>query len=619
MKLVRRLLVIVFVVVMVHAGSSDWISADEPNESIRSDCERQFPQCNLFIPGSLLGLNPDSARVEVRIGDDLQATDLPELAPVNLPVPTYFAFDEYKGVRELGLSGKPKSDEFKDTVASFCNLVKDLELQDGVVVAATKTGNTPRLVDQTGGILFDNFCSKIDLYELNLTAIPTATSFYRLIETTLDNFDAKTGGNIVLFSDGYEKSGDGGQDNLIARAKELGVKIHPVMLVSPQLSQARQDEFANRLRRIAQQTGGVFALYTGPDALTKIWNDILSQSIKGVVSFTLDQADVQEASVTVNGVTQTVPLKLPDDIQPPRIEVLSPVASTVIPVDDAQLTVRLNIEFPDGYGALSERVEAVKVYIDQQPILVIDQPPFDEITLPIGNLSKGEYSLSVHVKDKYTGTVEASPISLTKAGSSFWWWVVTIGLTAVALGPLVLILLRRKSRGPVFESKPKEDNEDILLNRDSGTIVEAGDVELFPAATLVKVRGGEELPQIIPLHRQVAKSSNQWKIGRLAQYSELIIPDNRISHLHATIIEEAGEFRLRDEGSKGKSYLNKRLLEPRMPELLKAGDIINFNAVAYRFETEDEHSDKVPYSTPDADTLGTMPAPFDDLFELEER
>jgi pSer/pThr/pTyr-binding forkhead associated (FHA) protein len=128
-------------------------------------------------------------------------------------------------------------------------------------------------------------------------------------------------------------------------------------------------------------------------------------------------------------------------------------------------------------------------------------------------------------------------------------------------------------------------------------------MEVFPVAGLVLERGGGELPAKIELYQQErGQAPNQWKVGRSRQYSDIIIHSKRVSRLHATILEQNGQFRLRDEGSAGGTYLNKRRLEPQMPEVLAHGDLINFNIIAYRFMIEDT------MSAPSSKPAGIRPA-----------
>lgn len=115
-------------------------------------------------------------------------------------------------------------------------------------------------------------------------------------------------------------------------------------------------------------------------------------------------------------------------------------------------------------------------------------------------------------------------------------------------------------------------------------------MDIFPRATLVWTRGGNNLPEeiLLPGHQRDGLQLREWKIGRLHEFSDYIIDDPCISKIHITISEKNGEFYIKDELSSGKTYLNRRLLPPGVEEHLSHNDVINLNAVAYRFTLEDD-------------------------------
>ncbi|MBI1294627.1 FHA domain-containing protein [bacterium] len=118
-------------------------------------------------------------------------------------------------------------------------------------------------------------------------------------------------------------------------------------------------------------------------------------------------------------------------------------------------------------------------------------------------------------------------------------------------------------------------------------------VDIFASATLVLERGGAELPReiaLFPIQQVNGEIKYEWKLGRSGAYSDYVIDDRdrRVSKLHATIIESNNQFFIRDEGSAGGTYVNRKKLTPREPVLIANGDLINFNTVTYKFVLEDE-------------------------------
>lgn len=102
-------------------------------------------------------------------------------------------------------------------------------------------------------------------------------------------------------------------------------------------------------------------------------------------------------------------------------------------------------------------------------------------------------------------------------------------------------------------------------------------------AYLVYQNGGEQLPKKFPV-----EAGREVRIGRKREFCDLVIDDKRISRLHAVIAEKDDGFHIRDEGSAGGTFVNRRQLGVSADWLLKHGDLINFNTIEYRFELADQ-------------------------------
>ena len=109
------------------------------------------------------------------------------------------------------------------------------------------------------------------------------------------------------------------------------------------------------------------------------------------------------------------------------------------------------------------------------------------------------------------------------------------------------------------------------------------DFDVIPPAHLIYVDGGENLPAKIPID-----GGREIRIGRRDSFCDRVIDDKRVSRLHATIVERADGFYIRDEGSAGGTFVNRRKLGVSDNQPLKHSDIVNFNAISYRFELTDE-------------------------------
>jgi len=106
---------------------------------------------------------------------------------------------------------------------------------------------------------------------------------------------------------------------------------------------------------------------------------------------------------------------------------------------------------------------------------------------------------------------------------------------------------------------------------------------VLPPAYLLYEEGGDHLPKRIAL-----EAGRETRIGRRASYSDVVLEDKRISRIHAVIQEREDGFFIRDEGSSGGTFVNKRHLGVSDNKRLNHNDTIHFNAIAYRFALTDK-------------------------------
>lgn len=102
-------------------------------------------------------------------------------------------------------------------------------------------------------------------------------------------------------------------------------------------------------------------------------------------------------------------------------------------------------------------------------------------------------------------------------------------------------------------------------------------------AYLAYISGGNHLPKKLPV-----EGNEPIRIGRKKSFCELVLDDRRVSRLHSVISQLNGEFYIRDEGSSGGTFVNRRKLGTVDNQKLDHNDIINFNEVEYRFEVTAE-------------------------------
>lgn len=161
----------------------------------------------------------------------------------------------------------------------------------------------------------------------------------------------------------------------------------------------------------------------------------------------------------------------------------------------------------------------------------------------------------------------------------------------------VVLLARRKPPTDDVFTRATEAAYDSTAFDSKPTVVEQTAYELTEDATepqvmlnfispasLVYVEGGDHLPSKLDI-----EGGREVRIGRKQAYCDVIIDDQRVSRLHASIVEkEDGKFYIKDEGSSGGTYVNRRKLRVNDLVELNHGDVINFNTVTYRFELNDQ-------------------------------
>ncbi|MGD9369489.1 MAG: FHA domain-containing protein, partial [Desulfobacteraceae bacterium] len=77
------------------------------------------------------------------------------------------------------------------------------------------------------------------------------------------------------------------------------------------------------------------------------------------------------------------------------------------------------------------------------------------------------------------------------------------------------------------------------------------------------------------------------RIGRDGN-NDIVIPEETISSLHATISFSEGQFYLEDQRSSNQTFLQGKALEPNKPVPLKSGDEIKFDIYAFQFMRPDQ-------------------------------
>ena len=102
------------------------------------------------------------------------------------------------------------------------------------------------------------------------------------------------------------------------------------------------------------------------------------------------------------------------------------------------------------------------------------------------------------------------------------------------------------------------------------------------AAFLVAQDNSMRLPQRIPLY-----TGREIRLGRDKRSCTVVLNDISISRKHATISGRGRSFYIRDDGSRGGTFVNRVRLRPNQQQVLQHDDTIQFYAFKYRFAVAD--------------------------------
>lgn len=141
--------------------------------------------------------------------------------------------------------------------------------------------------------------------------------------------------------------------------------------------------------------------------------------------------------------------------------------------------------------------------------------------------------------------------------------VVIVGLLLLAM-VVGYRLYRRRRRTYVDDDYPTE------------IVAVAGEKEA--TAYLVALETSLRLPQKVPLY-----AGRETRLGRDRHTNSVALNDISISRHHATILTRGTNFYVRDEDSRGGTFVNRRRLHKDQKVPLHHDDIVQFYTFTYRF------------------------------------
>lgn len=276
---------------------------------------------------------------------------------------------------------------------------------------------------------------------------------------------------------------------------------------------------------------------------------------------------------------------------PIRIVIPTPVPPTETPIPPAETPVPPVTQDPPTPGDVSGTVVPDGTVTTT---VILPTPPAApqitwSMTLPgIGRLAYGQSS-DGSGSAVYVGTGRVIPVNPLTIGLALLPFLLVIAV-------VVMLPLRKKPADDVFAAATEVaydstafDSKPTMVEQTAYELTEDATepqvmVNFVSPASLICVDGGDHLPPKLDI-----EGGREVRIGRKQAYCDVIIDDQRVSRLHASIVEkDDGKFYIKDEGSSGGTYVNRRKLRINDLVELQHNAVINFNTVAYRFELNDQ-------------------------------
>lgn len=139
--------------------------------------------------------------------------------------------------------------------------------------------------------------------------------------------------------------------------------------------------------------------------------------------------------------------------------------------------------------------------------------------------------------------------------------LVLAGLVLIAVAVRFWLLRRRPDAADEFPTE---------------IVADTGEVDA--PAYLIALETSLRMPQRVPLH-----TGRETRLGRDRHSNTVTLNDISISRRHATIIGRGLDFYIRDEESRGGTFVNRRRLHKDQKVLLHHDDIVQFYTFTYQF------------------------------------
>ena len=441
--------------------------------------------------------------------------------------------------------------------------------------------------------------------------------------------------HMVVVSDGTDVvSNQFEAANVPKRAAELGVPVHTVLLENENLEGDELQEGRDYMSQIAAGTFGLSSVLGVSDDLLPLWEQIAKFRNQTTVQYMVEDVAGGDYPVEISlssnpAISSSATVSIPPGA--PSIILDVPAESrqlTLVNLDQpVPLSLSTSVSWLDG---VDRQIEKAQLMVNGIIVQDIEAGTLDQFETQVSNFSFGPNQVQIAVIDDQgsravspevvftvtQGETTIIPEAVEPSGTLDRIWDRVSGL-AIFVGGCFLLLFAfiliagltyagRKSnlvyrlglvsfmrRIPflsgyfqdVSMAEGKLRRGDTMRHRASRY---SSDVKGQGAARGAKqsaqpVAFLEVLQSVTSMPGRVDLEAVELHLGRSASQSDIVFGDDAtVSRIHATIVQEGGDFRIFDEKSTGGSWVN----EQHVPDYglqLVDGDEIRLGAVRLRF------------------------------------
>jgi len=394
-------------------------------------------------------------------------------------------------------------------------------------------------------------------------------------------------GSLVFITPVIETPRDLPIANAVARAKESGTAIFPILFSNPE---SAEEPEVQPLLDLAEATGGRFVRYDSQQGLGELADWILAQRYQYRLSFSsqTNTTGTHTLQIQVNSdglAAASSPVNYSIDVQAPQIAFIQPPNQVLRQTDDPELSVEaiqpvsyqleLLVTFPDGHP---RPIRQSRLLVDGNRVAANGEPPFERFVWDLTPYRvSGTHTLQAIIEDSIgleaesvelpvLITIETPPRGLAAFRPAFDSLVAVVALIIAGMVMLAgLTTLARRSPQPLVAASARL-NPIKRARLQEATPLEALLIPVRPAGQPVPLTGVDVV------------------LGRDPSLAAIILDDPSVERMHARLIRQAdGDYLLRDQGSVAGTWVNYDLI-PSEGRRLRHGDLVQLGRVEFRFQ-----------------------------------